>query len=329
MKKSIALALLILIGIYGIFAHDRLAIDLPEPVFYLPDTSLAGSYGQPAPEILIPALPAWNSQELAYLWLTDPAGDGMERIEFHPLFALAAAADSDASAPVIPASIRNNKYYLESVRLTTLAQETYDYGDYDASAEYAVEAIKYAQLSDEYVALQLKIKATNDAIKSARSRLEWAVSVNASSRYPSEFNRAQGSYDLAINERSAEHWDEAIEAANQVLVALANVQAPVPAPAVAPAPPRAVTPEKPALPAQYTVRPWAVSKDCLWNIAGRPWAYGDSTKWRLIYTANRSRLPQPDNPNLIHPGMVLDIPSIQGEARQGMWDSSKNYDPLR
>ncbi|MDR0388160.1 MAG: LysM peptidoglycan-binding domain-containing protein, partial [Treponema sp.] len=83
------------------------------------------------------------------------------------------------------------------------------------------------------------------------------------------------------------------------------------------------------LPAQYTVRPWAVSRDCFWNIAGQPWAYGDSTRWRLLYEANKSRLPNPDNPDLIHPGMVLDIPGIRGEVRQGMWDPSVSYAPLQ
>jgi nucleoid-associated protein YgaU len=262
-----------------------------------------------------------RSLALVLLILTGSYGifaeDGTERIEFNSLAVLAAAAGTDAAAPVIPANIRNNKYYLESLRLTRLAQQTYEYGDYDASAEYAAAAIENARLSDEYVALQLKIKAANDAVKAARSRLDWAVSVDAPGRYPDEFTRAQAFYTQAVSERSAERWDEAIEAAKQVLAALANVQAASP---VAPAAPPLE--EKPSLPAQYTVRLWAVSKDCLWNIAGQPWAYGDPAKWRFIYEANRPRLPKPDNPDLIHPGMVLDIPSIRGEAREGMWDSS-------
>jgi tetratricopeptide (TPR) repeat protein len=323
MKRIAAFVLLMLAGVGGVFAGDGLAVDLPEPVLYWPAVTPADAYEQTAPETFIPALPVWGHQELAYLWMSDPRGDGTARIEFSPLVTLAVAADSDAALPVIPANIRDNRFYLESVRLTRLAQETYDYGDYDASFEYAEEAIRYARLSDEYVAVQLRIKAANDAIAAARSRLDWAVSVSAPGRYPAEFGRAQASYDLAINERAAEHWEEAVEAANQVLLALANVQA-APPPAAPP-----VLADKPALPAQYTVRPWAVSRDCLWNIAGRPWVYNDSTKWRLIYDANRPRFPEPDNPDLIHPGMVLDIPSIGGESRQGMWDVSKTYDPLR
>lgn len=249
------------------------------------------------------------------------AEEGIDRMDFNPVAVLAAASDADAAAPVIPANIRNNKYYRESLRLTRLARDTYDQGDYDASAAYSMEAMENARLSDEYVALQLKIKAANDAIKAARSRLNWAVSVGAPDRYSAEFTRAQTFYDLAVTERSAEHWDEAVEAANQVLAALANVQAASPS-----VPPPA---EGKPLPAQYTVRPWAVSRDCFWNIAGQPWAYGDSTRWRLLYEANKSRLPNPDNPDLIHPGMVLDIPGIRGEVRQGMWDPSVSYAPLQ
>jgi nucleoid-associated protein YgaU len=82
------------------------------------------------------------------------------------------------------------------------------------------------------------------------------------------------------------------------------------------------------LPGQYTVRPWAVSKDCFWNIAGRSWVYGDPYKWRLLYNANKAKLPDPNNPNLIEPGIVLDIPSLQGETREGPWDANKTYPPL-
>jgi len=79
------------------------------------------------------------------------------------------------------------------------------------------------------------------------------------------------------------------------------------------------------LPLQYTVRPWANSKDSLHNIAGYPWVYNDSNKWRILYEENKSRLPDPDNPGLIRPGMVLTIPSIKGEVRQGMWEAGRNY----
>ena len=154
----------------------------------------------------------------------------------------------------IPHNIRNNEYLLESQRLVRLAEEAYLNADYDTSIELANEAIYYAQLSDEFVALQFKIMAANDGI--------------------------------TVSEGPA------------------------------------------SLPASYTVQSWTDFKDCFWNIAGRPWVYGDPHRWRTLYNANRSRLPEPDNPNLLEPGIVLDIPNIQGEVRQGSWDSNRTYSPL-
>ncbi|MDR2159389.1 MAG: hypothetical protein LBP23_04905, partial [Treponema sp.] len=134
-------------------------IELPEPVFhgisvssaeFSPELS-AESSGQEGRFSSAPGLVP-DFQELVYLWSLD-AGDGSERLDFKPILTLAAAASSDAAAPAVPLSVRNNQYYLESVRLTKLAQESFDYGDYDASTQYAGEAQHYAQLSDEYVAL--------------------------------------------------------------------------------------------------------------------------------------------------------------------------------
>jgi nucleoid-associated protein YgaU len=83
------------------------------------------------------------------------------------------------------------------------------------------------------------------------------------------------------------------------------------------------------LPATYTVREWDVHGDCFWNIAGYPWVYNDPFKWRTLYEANRSKLDNPNNPNIIEPGTVLDMPSIKGETRQGEWVSGRTYEPLR
>lgn len=301
-KTGLLLIITLIVGIQQAFAQ----YELPEPVFF------EAPVNEEIPQI--PAVPGlWFSNfsdVVYYLWDFDPA-TLPEPAVFLPSVSLAASASSDA-VPQIPQDLRSNKYFLESTRLTSLAQESFEYGDYDASANYAAEAVRYAQLSDEYVALQLKIKETNDAITAAKARLDWAFTNGAAGRYPAEYEEAQEYYETSLSARSAEDWEGAIDAAKQVINVLAYVEGSKTAP----------------LPSQYTVRPWSVSRDCLWNIAGRPWAYGDPTKWRLIYNANRSKMPEPDNPDLIHPGMVLDIPSLNGEVRQGMWDSGAAYSPL-
>ncbi|MDR2134335.1 MAG: LysM peptidoglycan-binding domain-containing protein [Treponema sp.] len=298
-KVGLVLVIVLIFGIQPLFAQ----YELPEPVLNdIPSAAPEPGFRQPDFSEVVSDFRDFNLEALP------------EPPVFLPAFSLAAAASTDA---VIPAGIRNNRYYLESLRLTKLAQDSYDYGDYDASAEYAQEAVRYAQLSDEYVALQMKIKEANDAIAAAKQRLDWASSSGAARQYPVEYGEAQNYYTASLSARSAEDWDGAIDAANRVINILAYIQAPAP------------VPDSTALPAQYTVRAWAISRDCLWNIAGRAWAYGDPAKWRLIYNANKSRMPEPDNPDLIHPGMVLDIPGIQGETRQGMWESGKTYNPLK
>jgi len=227
-----------------------------------------------------------------------------------PVFAQTQAAVSDIP---IPSNIRNNRYYIESVRLANLAQAAFAVADYETSTRYSEEAIRYAELSDEWVILQLKIRETDDAITLARLRLEWAASptVDAARRYPQELGQAQSAYSEARILRSGESWDPAIAAAQRVIYILAYLTESYP------------------LPAQYTISSWGTTKDCLWNIAGQPWAYNDPTKWPLLYNANRPRMPELDNPHLIHPGMILDIPSIRGETREGMWEEGRSYVLLR
>ena len=164
-----------------------------------------------------------------------------------PAFAGGASANTERAAP---GSIRNNEYLVESQRLTKLAEDAYNFGDYDASANFAEAAIRSAELSDEYVSQQAGV----------------TITVNV--------------------------------------------------------------PSPDAFPASYTVRAWSVSHDCFWNIAGRPWVYGNPHQWRVLYNANKAKLPDPNNPNVLEPGTVLDIPSLKGEARQGAWDKDKTYKPL-
>ena len=224
-----------------------------------------------------------------------------------PSMMLASAAVSDTE---VPGAIRNNRYFIQSVRLANLAKLAFEEGDYAASTEYSAEAVRFAELSDEFVRLQLLIRECDMTIGAARRRLDYVISINASTRYPTEFAQAQGYHREALGYRAAENWHSAIESAQMVLATLAfMVDEPAPG----------------TLPAQYTVRSWHQYRDSLWNIAGRPWAYNDPWQWRRLYEANRARMPEPGNPDLIHPGMVLDIPSIRGETRQGMWDPNRTY----
>ncbi|MDR2314596.1 MAG: LysM peptidoglycan-binding domain-containing protein [Spirochaetaceae bacterium] len=220
----------------------------------------------------------------------------------------------------IPQSLLNNRYYLQSVRFTEQAREAFEIGDYDLSARHAEQAAEYARLSDEYVVMRL---AENTFAK-AHSRYTWAGSVGAGRRYPAEYQRAETAYNQALEARRQEDWDALTVTSNEVIAALANVtgQGGQTGPAVTEPPRR---PAQGALPSQYTVRRWSSTGDCFSTIAGWSWVYGDPFQWRVLYEANRDKLPSPENPHLIVPGMVLDIPSLKGEARSGMWDPEAEY----
>jgi len=225
------------------------------------------------------------------------------------------AALSDEEEALIPTSISNNEYYLRSVELNKLAMETYDYGDYDASTNFAQEAIRYAQLSDEYV--------SNELIAEAERLMQLSEDSDMAKKFPNNYLEGKTQYENAVNANAVQEWNESIESAIKAIEIFTAFQTGKPVP---------TTPSKPTttttttasgnLPRQYTVRTWRVERDCLWTIAGYSWVYGDPWKWKVLYDANKDKMPEPANPNLILPGMVLDIPPLNNETRQGMWSPS-------
>ncbi len=306
------------------------SLDLPQP---------SSNFVESEQELLLePTVQAWapNADEL---WSYDPAtGSAIlvhdvyaqfginahefwdeeicspyEAINFVPLASFANLDNelsTDVVEQVVPVSLRNNEHFRESQRLKVLSEEAFEYGDYDAAANYAAEAAQAARRSDEYVALHLLMRSANDAIYEANSRLNWASSVGAEKTYADRYSAAQGAYVQAINNRADGLWYEALSEAQKVLSLLSDVRETLP------------------LPAFYVVRPWATNRDCFWNIAKYSFVYNDPFKWQRLYQANRTKLLQPDNPDLIQPGLVLSIPSIGEEYREGTYVPGRAYPAL-
>jgi nucleoid-associated protein YgaU len=153
----------------------------------------------------------------------------------------------------------------------------------------------------------LKIGEARDAMSIAKERLDWAVGVKAADNYPDALASANASYALGERALTAKDWNSAIVAADAVLNALASVS------------------DRVMLPAQYIVRTWQGVRDCLWNIAGYPWVYDDPFQWRTLLNANRDKLPDANDVSSLEPNTVLDIPSIRGEIRSGVWEEGKTY----
>jgi hypothetical protein len=268
----------------------------------------------------------------------------------------ASAAVTDNTGETLN-NIRKNRYLTESLNLRRLAKQSFAGGDYGRAERFAEEAVKAARLSDLYVGREVKIYTANVKMSAALERLVWADSAEARRHFPSEFYDAKAYYNLGLIAKEAKNWNDVINNADNVIKTLGAVKSPpvtstpVPLQAAAemePAQAAETTPavtETPAaapsaaappvektvktrFPAQYVVRSWDVYGDCFWNIAGRPGVYGDPHRWPLLYQANRKKLPEPDNPDLIEPGTVIDIPAINGEERAGLWESGGAYSPL-
>jgi tetratricopeptide (TPR) repeat protein len=246
------------------------------------------------------------------------------------LFASATINDADESLQ----TIYENEHFPEGRRLQRLSERAFSVGDYDTAVKHASEAIAAADKSDGLVLGQIKAYAASGRLDDALRRISKAEEEQVAVIFPDQFNEAKTYYGRGLSAKTDKNWDEVISNADQVVAVLANLQPPPPAKAEPPAPPPpppppppAPAPEENVLPAQYTVGTWAETRDCFWNISERKWVYGDPRKWPVLYQANKQKLPDPDNPDLIKPGIVLDIPSIRGEKRAGMWEPGKVYTP--
>jgi nucleoid-associated protein YgaU len=218
--------------------------------------------------------------------------------------------------PPVPAAVANNEYLREAWRFSNLARLAIQEGEYEASAAYSAEAVRYAALSDEYIKNLMRLIP---ALSEAADRFRWAETSGAAEYYPQELDKARFDLRAAYAERRAQNWDESYRYALLVIEDLAGVAAPPPKDAPPPA-------HLPPSPNQYKVRPWDIFGDCFWNIA--MWFYGDPWKWPLLYAANKDKLPDPDNPDWVEVGTILDLPSADGELREGYWDSGLPYEPL-
>lgn len=255
---------------------------------------------------------------------------------------IAPATSAQTASMASPSAQKNNavltnKYITQSKQLSVYAKRAFAAGDYDVSLRYSEEATKAARLSDQFATLYVKISETNSKIAYARDRLGWADTAGAQKYFPKEFFDAKEFYNTAVIAHGLQKWDEAMINADNVIKVLAGVVAP---PAQAPEPAKTegkaaaavnsdATNKNAPLPSQYIVRPWDTFGDCFWNIAAKPWAYGNPYRWPILYNANKGKLLDPNNPNMIEPGMVMDIPSVNGEKREGMWDSGVPYSPIK
>ncbi len=208
---------------------------------------------------------------------------------------------------VFAVSYTNNTYQKLANEYAKKAEMALDAGHYEESVEYSRLAEENAILSREYTEMMLARKDAEDNIKLAKNKLAWAEKVDAPNIYPMAYSAGKENIENADASFGEEDYPKASDFAKQALAALDGIVETTP------------------LPEFYIVRPWAETKDCYWNISGRHYVYNNPLLWENLYQANKDKMPKPEDPNLIHPGMKMKIPSITGEYRKGTYDSKKEY----
>ena len=205
-------------------------------------------------------------------------------------------------------SYKNNTYQKLANEYTQKAELALQAGHYDDAVEYSKKAEENAALSRAYIETMIARTDSEDILKRAREQLAWAESIDAPTTFPMAYTAAKESLNNAEKAFNSENYAKVDGYAQATLAALQGVEE--------------VTP----LPEYYIVRPWAETKDCYWNISMSPYIYNNPLLWENLYQENKEDMEQPLNPNLIHPSMVMKIPSIAGEYRAGTYDPKKEYE---
>lgn len=237
-----------------------------------------------------------------------------------------------ASLQIFAVSYDDNSFQRKSREYSALASSSYEEGDYDMAVEYANEAEKNARLSEEYIKKMLLRSEAETEMNRARTRLTWAREIKADVNYPSEFTAAAKNVDSGSRAFNNEDYESAKRYAGLALECLEGIgEGGAGGSVVAETEPSSSTGDggKVPLPAQYKVGTWNPDRDCFWNIAGNEAVYGDSFKWKKLYNANKDLLPDPSNPDLILPNTVLEIPSLSGEQREGLYNPNADYGSIK
>ncbi|MCR4790212.1 MAG: hypothetical protein K5839_03950 [Treponemataceae bacterium] len=212
-----------------------------------------------------------------------------------------------AIAFTFAASYTNNEFQKAARKYNMMAQQAYDEGEYDQAVEYTQLAMENAEKSKAYIEMMMAKNEADKKLYLARAKQSEALKVRGDVNFPMAYSAGSKALESALAAYQNEDYKSATDYALEALEAFAPI--------------KYITP----LPQFYVVRPWAESKDCYWNISGRPYVYNNPVLWENLYQANKSKMRDPSNPDLILPGMKMEIPSIAGEYREGTYSPKNSY----
>lgn len=229
------------------------------------------------------------------------------------------------SGPAITAqNLLDNQFYREAEQLRQQANDAIDNGEFSLSIqlsrrsqELSVLAYEYAeQLYFAFIARAAKRRAESTLDMINRSTIEYTVQ----EQIIIEDSRAFYTDGVMLFDR--ERYElSGLSFLNVIAVLVAsNINMGLEPRIVQVIDKPSVSDEEvTALPRFYRVRLIPKDRDSFSKIAAYPFIYGRYQDWPTLYEKNKDKIVDSENPNLIHPGQLFEIPSMQGEKREGEW----------
>lgn len=227
--------------------------------------------------------------------------------------------------------LQDNPHARRAQQLRQQAETAMDEGEYELALEYAEEADRERELALEWAEQRVWAFRANSMRNRAREQIIYANRINAEEHYPEAYQIATTTMDEAEEDFREERYEASFpkfRLVRDTILPLQPIRRPVEPRqemVTTPVPPRGTPPTddgdaaEEVLPRYYVVRRIPENRDAFNKIAGYDFVYGDRTRWRPLYEANKHLLQDPDNPDLIQPGMRFEIPSLDGETRSGVW----------
>ncbi|MEJ2664234.1 MAG: hypothetical protein P8107_09365 [Spirochaetia bacterium] len=191
--------------------------------------------------------------------------------------------------------------------LINSGQEAYDSKNYVDAKDYLTQA--QTKIND-----LMQMGQAQELYDKAEKALSQADSEGIAESHPDEFASATDLLALSKVDLDNSDYPASMDKSQKVIDTLSVFSAGIGA--------------GPVLPKYYKVRLLTPRRDCFSKIAGYSFVYGDEYKWRILYNANKDKIPNPNNPHLILVGAVIEIPSIKGETREGTYSPDKKYTPI-
>lgn len=220
-------------------------------------------------------------------------------------------------------NLMDNEYQRAGRDYERQAQAAMNDGRYDEAAEFAdLAAIEYRKSREYADMMRLKFRAANAINLAQRTITDVSSYKPTADAYASEIAEARTLLTEARSLYDSEDWIESRAKAEDSYALLRDIR-------------RVETPKDNrssstlVLPKYYTVVARPKNTDCYWNISARAGVYNNPLLWENLWHANKASMKDPNNPHLIFPGMIIEIPSVEGEVREGHYDPDKDYSKLR